>query len=222
MLQSLLQFLHLCFRSKIRLTSSVPERAFSIVVIWAQQPGWAESFVLLGQALTSKVHNRRVFNSLGFIRTDFQTHLLCPGHPNLLDPPGYEGDKSPNWKAGWHSLSSQQLSQPIPTSRGGNDNRLQCSCLENRRDRGAWRAAVCGVAQSQTRLKRLSSSSSSRIPSSFHAKAFFLKFRMSDWTAHHCPPAPRSCPLPQYLCTSSQSPSHPNSHHFPSLNNSIP
>ena len=109
MLQSLLQFLHLCFRSKIRLTSSVPERAFSIVVIWAQQPGWAESFVLLGQALTSKVHNRRVFNSLGFIRTDFQTHLLCPGHPNLLDPPGYEGDKSPNWKAGWHSLSSQQL-----------------------------------------------------------------------------------------------------------------
>ena len=41
----------------------------------------------------------------------------------------------------------------------GNGNPLQCSCLENPRDRGAWRAAVCGVAQSQTRLKRLSSSS---------------------------------------------------------------
>ena len=38
---------------------------------------------------------------------------------------------------------------------------LQCSCLENPRDGGAWWAAVCGVAQSQTRLKRLSSSSSS-------------------------------------------------------------
>ena len=36
----------------------------------------------------------------------------------------------------------------------------QCSCLENPRDGGAWWAAVCGVAQSQTRLKRLSSSSS--------------------------------------------------------------
>ena len=37
---------------------------------------------------------------------------------------------------------------------------LQCSCLENPRDRGAWWAAVHGVAQSQTRLKQLSSSSS--------------------------------------------------------------
>ena len=44
----------------------------------------------------------------------------------------------------------------------GNGNPLQCSCQENPRDRGAWWAAVYGVAQSQTRLKRLSSSSSSR------------------------------------------------------------
>ena len=35
----------------------------------------------------------------------------------------------------------------------GNGNPLQCSCLENPRDGGAWWAAVCGVAQSQTRLK---------------------------------------------------------------------
>ena len=39
----------------------------------------------------------------------------------------------------------------------GNGNPLQCSCLENPRDRGAWWAAVYGVAQSRTRLKRLSS-----------------------------------------------------------------
>ena len=38
---------------------------------------------------------------------------------------------------------------------------LQCSCLENPKDGEAWWAAVCGVAQSRTRLKRLSSSSSS-------------------------------------------------------------
>ena len=45
----------------------------------------------------------------------------------------------------------------------GNGNPLQCSCLENPRDRGAWWAAVYGVTQSQTRLKWLSSSSSSRL-----------------------------------------------------------
>ena len=42
----------------------------------------------------------------------------------------------------------------------GNGNPLQCSCLENPRDGGAWWAAVYEVAQSRTRLKRLSSSSS--------------------------------------------------------------
>ena len=50
----------------------------------------------------------------------------------------------------------------------GNDNPLQCSCLENPRDRGAQRAAVYGVAQSRTRLKRLSSSSSSNSTSHTH------------------------------------------------------
>ena len=43
----------------------------------------------------------------------------------------------------------------------GNGNPLQCSCLENPRDGGAWWAAIYGVAQSWTRLKRLNSSSSS-------------------------------------------------------------
>ena len=43
----------------------------------------------------------------------------------------------------------------------GNGTPLQCSCLENPMDIGAWWAAVHGVAQSQTWLKRLSSSSSS-------------------------------------------------------------
>ena len=40
----------------------------------------------------------------------------------------------------------------------GNGNPLQCSCLENPRDRGAWWADVYGVAQNRTRLKQLSSS----------------------------------------------------------------
>ena len=41
----------------------------------------------------------------------------------------------------------------------GNGNPLQCCCLENPRDGRAWWAAIHGVAQSRTRLKRLSSSS---------------------------------------------------------------
>ena len=48
----------------------------------------------------------------------------------------------------------------IPWKRG-NGYPLQYSCLENPRDRGAWQAAVYGVTQSRTWLKRLSSSSSS-------------------------------------------------------------
>ena len=47
-------------------------------------------------------------------------------------------------------------------SREGNGTPLQYSCLENPMDGGAWWAAVYGVAQSRTRLNRLSSSSRSR------------------------------------------------------------
>ena len=54
----------------------------------------------------------------------------------------------------------------------GNGNPLQCSCLENPRDGGAWWVAVYGVAQSQTQLKRLSSSS--RSSSSIHTWAHTL------------------------------------------------
>ena len=50
---------------------------------------------------------------------------------------------------------------PLTCIRGGNGNPLQCSCLENPRDGGACWAAVYGVAQSRTWLKRLSSNSSS-------------------------------------------------------------
>ena len=50
----------------------------------------------------------------------------------------------------------------------GNGNPLQCSCLENPRDGGAWWAAVYGVTQSWTQLKWLSSSSSSIISNVEH------------------------------------------------------
>ena len=56
------------------------------------------------------------------------------------------------WCAAIHRASKSRTGE-------GNGTPLQCSCLENPRDGGAWWAAVYGVAQSQTRLKRLSSSS---------------------------------------------------------------
>ena len=45
----------------------------------------------------------------------------------------------------------------------GNGNPLQCPCLENPRDGGAWWAAIYGAAQSWTGLKRLNSSSSNKV-----------------------------------------------------------
>ena len=62
----------------------------------------------------------------------------------------------------WGSDTTEQLHFHFSLSciGEGNGNPLQCSCLENPRDGGAWWAAVYGVAQSRTQLKWLSSSSS--------------------------------------------------------------
>ena len=70
--------------------------------------------------------------------------------------------------------------------RGGNGTPLQSSCLENPKDRRAWWAAVSGVTQSQTRLKRLSSSSSS--------SGFFPV----TWIRHGCTRVPL-CRTPSHL-----------------------
>ena len=88
-------------------------------------------------------------------------------HPTPVLLPG----KSHGWRSlvgcspwgHWGSDTTEQLHFHFSLSGigEGNGNPLQCSCLENLRDGGAWWAAICGVAQSRTRLKRLSSSSSS-------------------------------------------------------------
>ena len=74
-----------------------------------------------------------------------------------------------------HDWATEQLHFSLPCIGKWNGNPLQCSCLENPRDGGAWWAAICGVTQSRTQLKRLSSSSSRPIyrlgfPSSSVAK----------------------------------------------------
>ena len=69
-----------------------------------------------------------------------------------------------------------------------NSNPLQYSCLENPRERGSWWAAVYGIAQSQTQLKWLSSSSSIRILENQHffwnmvRLESFLINKLPDWT----------------------------------------
>ena len=60
-----------------------------------------------------------------------------------------------------HTTKRLHFHFSLSCTREGNVNPLQCTCLENPRDGGASWAAVYGIAQSQTRLKRLSSSSSS-------------------------------------------------------------
>ena len=86
-------------------------------------------------------------------------------HPTPVLLPG----KSHGWRSlvgcspwgRWESDTTERLHFHFPLSciGEGNGNPLQCSCLENPRDGGAWWAAVYGVAQGRTRLKRLSSSS---------------------------------------------------------------
>ena len=83
------------------------------------------------------------------------------------------GSSTLAWKIPWteepgglQSMGSGRFGYDWATSLSGigegNGNPLQCSCLENPRDGGAWWAAIYGVAQSQTRLKQLSSSSSNQ------------------------------------------------------------
>ena len=66
----------------------------------------------------------------------------------------------------------------------GNGNPLQCSCLENPRDRGAWWAAVYGVAQSQTRLKWLSTHVTRR--KQWHPTAVLLPGNSHGWRSLVC------------------------------------
>ena len=96
---------------------------------------------------TGRIHRRRQWQP---------TPVLLPG-------------KSHGWRSlvgcspwgRWESDTTERLHFHFSLSciREGNGNPFQCSCLENPRDGGAWRAAVSGVAQSRTRLKQFSSSS---------------------------------------------------------------
>ena len=107
-----------------------------------------------------------IYDCVGwYIGEDNGTPLQC----SCLEKPREGGA----WWAAVHGVakSRTQLSDstfnfhfPLACIGEGNGTHSsQCSCLENPGDSGAWWAAVYGVAQSWTRLKRLSSSNSSRV-----------------------------------------------------------
>ena len=96
-------------------------------------------------------------------------------HPTLLLLPGKShGRKSLVGYSPWGHEESDMTERPhfhfsLSCIGEENGNPLQCSCLENPRDGGAWWAAVSRVAQSRTWLKWLSSSSSKKPKSNpFH------------------------------------------------------
>ena len=100
----------------------------------------------------------------GNIKQDIVDAWRRQWHPTpVLSPGKSHGRRSLGGCSPWGLEESDMTERlhfhsSLPCFGEGNGNPLQCSCLENPRDGGAWWAAVYGVAQSRTRLKRLGSS----------------------------------------------------------------
>ena len=152
----------------------------SAVTIWTLT-GWSETspgllpFPLVLEMIMG-------YNTGTIINTDPSGHFWRrQWHPTPVLLPG----KSHGWRSlegcspwgRWGLDTTEQLHFHFSLSciGEGNGNPLQCSCLENPRDGGAWWAAVYGVAQSRTWLKWLSSSSRAFPLFWGHLNSFHLK-----------------------------------------------
>ena len=133
---------------------------------WAEEPGRLQSMGSLRVG-----HNSATSLSLFTFM-----HRRRQWHPTPVPLPGKShGRRSLVGCSPWGHKESDMTERlhfhfSLPCIGEGNGNPLQCSCLENPRDGGAWWAAVYGVAQSQTRLKRRSSSSSQKCNSCSRGK----------------------------------------------------
>ena len=121
---------------------------------WTEEPGGLQSVRSLGVGhdwVTSLTFH---FHAL---EEEMATHssTLAWRIPRMGEPGGLQSMGS--LRVGHDWVTSFYFS--LSSIGEGNGNSLQCSCLENPRDGGALWAAIYGVAQSRTRLKRLSSSS---------------------------------------------------------------
>ena len=113
---------------------------------WLRRVGWGHPLVRYQKC---EVHQRQ--------RQWHPTPVLLPGKSH--------GQRSLIGCSPWGRQESDMTERlpfhfSLSCTGGGNGNPLQCSCLENPSVGGAWWAAIYGVTQSWTRLKRLSSSSS--------------------------------------------------------------
>ena len=113
---------------------SFPQHIYALV-----PTGWENGWLSLGtrDLIATEAMTRR--------RRWHRTPVLLPGKPH--------GRRSPVGCSPWGRSESDRTERLhfhfSPSCIGeGNGNPLQCSCLENPRDRGAWWAAVCGVAES--------------------------------------------------------------------------
>ena len=117
--------------------------------IYVQVFGWMCVFIFLGYGPRSGIAGSRQWHP---------TPVLLPGKSHgwrsLVGCNPWDREESDTTERLHFHFSLSCIGE-------GNGNPLQCSCLENPRDRGAWWASICGVAQSRTWLKRLSSGSSS-------------------------------------------------------------
>ena len=144
---------------------------------WSEEPGRLQSMGSLraGHDWATSLWLFALFFAFANIDTGSYLHfssyvVLCcrrrQWHPTPVLLPG----KSHGWRSlvgcspwgHWGSYTTERLHFHFSLSciGEGNGNPLQCSCLENPRDGGAWWASVSEVTQSWTRLKWLSSSSS--------------------------------------------------------------
>ena len=116
---------------------------------WAEEPVRLQSMGLLRVG-----HNGATSISLFTFM-----HWRRKWHPTLILSPGkFHRQRSPVGCSPWgreESDTTERINFHFSLSciGEGNGNPLQCSCLENPRDGGAWWAAVYGVTQSRTRLK---------------------------------------------------------------------
>ena len=128
-----------------------PQLGFGKYCTWQWRRHWRPTPVLL----PGKSHGQRNLAGCSPWRRHWRpTPVLLPGKAH--------GQRNLAGCSPWGSDMTERLHFHFSLAFIGerNGNPLQCSCLENPRDGGAWWAAVCGVAQSRTRLKQLSSSSS--------------------------------------------------------------
>ena len=135
------------------------------------QVSWVEELCLIGAFIHSKVMLGR--------RRWHPTPVLLPGKPH-----GRRSLVSCNPWGREESDTSERLHFHFWLSwiGEGNGNPLQCSCLENPRDGGAWWAAFYGVTQSRTWLKRFNSSSSKEM---LEASSNFRKMTLNNEQLRH-------------------------------------